>query len=100
MIFDPEFLEATSREVRTRKKGKSPTVEVVHPGIILVQKASDAFGRPPRERDRDDVGAIVKHWKEEEGYSRNWNPIIETSLDALPTHQLDITLARIRQRLA
>lgn len=97
MKFDPEFLELTARKARTRKREKSPTVEVVHPGIIMVQKASDAFGRPPRQKDADDVTAIVRHWREREGYTRDWNPIVQQSLDALPRNQFDRTLERLRR---
>lgn len=97
MEFDAEFLEATARKAKTRKRGKSPTVEVVHPGIIMVQKASDCFGRPPRPRDKDDVDAIVEHWREREGYTRDWNPIVRQSLDALPRSKFDKTLDRLRR---
>ena len=48
MKFDADFLEDTARLQRTRDTGQSPEIEVVHPAIILVQKSSDAFGRPPR----------------------------------------------------
>lgn len=96
MEFDPDFLETTAREARTRKQGKSPTVEVVHPAIIMVQKSSDAWGRPPRKRDNDDVTAIANHWRAKEGYTRDWNPIVRRSLDALPSNQLKRTLASLR----
>jgi hypothetical protein len=99
MQFEPPFMEDTARTVATRRKGKPPVVEVVHPGIILVQKSSDAFGRPPRQRDRDDVGAIVRHWVDKEGYTHEWNPIIRHSIDALPPHQVQTTLGRVRQAL-
>lgn len=99
MKFDSEFLEQTAREARTRRKGKSPVAEVVHPAIIMVQKSSDAFGRPPRQRDVNDVVAIARHWKEREGYTGEWNPIVRASLDALPTAQTEVTLARLRRAL-
>lgn len=99
MKFDPEFLEASAREAKTRKRGKSPVAEVVHPGVVMVQKASDAFGRPPRKKDQDDVEAIVRHWRERESYTRDWNPIVRGSLDALPRNELDRTLKRLRRAI-
>lgn len=98
MKFDPKFLQDTARKVKTRKNAKgSPEAEVVHPAVLLVQKSSNAFKRPPRQKDDDDVSAIVRHWKEKEGYSKLWNPIIEESLNALPSAQVATTLGRVRQ---
>lgn len=97
MQFNPKFLARTAREVRTRRKRRSPRVEVVHPGIILVQKSSDCFNRSPRPKDTQDVSAIVRYWKLHEGYSVEWNPVIRTSIDALPESQKDRTIYRVRQ---
>lgn len=99
MKFEPIYLEETARATRTRKEGKAPVVEVVHPAIIMVQKSSNAFGRPPRTKDNEDVSAIVRHWKEKEGYTKTWNPIVRQSLDALPRSQIDTTLGRIRKTI-
>lgn len=100
MAFEADFLEQTAREARTRRRGRSPIAEVVHPGIIMVQKSSDAFGRPPRRRDEDDVVAIVRHWRDQEGYTRDWNPVVRCALDALPRNQFNRTLARLRTVLS
>lgn len=99
MHFEPEFLETTLRTVRTRRNGEGTVVDVVHPGIIMVQKSSDAFGRPPRKRDNDDVFAIVGHWRTREGFTRDWNPIVRRSIDALPPQSAPQTLARVRRVL-
>jgi hypothetical protein len=99
MRFEPEFLGNTARKVRTRGGEGSPVVEVVHPGIILAQKSSNAWGRPPRARDKSDVAAIVKHWKGKEGYTKEWNPIVRKSIDALPVGQQHRTLARVRRAI-
>lgn len=100
MEFDAKFLETTAREATMQKGATSPVVEVVHPGIIMVQKASDAFGRPPRRKDEDDVSAIIRYWKESERYTKDWNPIIRRSLDALPNNQVDRTLTRLRRAIS
>lgn len=94
MRFDPDFLTETVRDARTRGN-HGPLAEVVHPAILMVQKSSNAWDRPPRPKDNADVGAIVRHWREKEGYTRQWNPIVRTSLDALPPEQVDRTLKRI-----
>ena len=99
MKFDASFLERYARKVMIRK-GISTRVEVVHPAIILVQKSSYAFGRPPRSKDEKDVAAIVRHWREVEGYTRDWNPLIRHSIDALPPEQADNTVQRIRTSLS
>lgn len=96
MKFDANYLEETARLQRIRNRRHAPEVEVVHPAIILVQKSSDAFGRPPRKRDVEDVDAIVRHWKEIEGFTREWNPIVEESINALPKNQHQKTLNRLR----
>lgn len=100
MAFEAKFLEETAIAVKTRKRGNSPVAEVVHPAIILVQKSSDAFGRPPRKRDMDDVSALVRHWRERAGYTGEWNPIIRHALDALPRNQFDTTLNRLRAAIS
>lgn len=100
MKFDPSYLQQTARIAKTRpERRNSPIAEVVHPAVLLVQKSSDAFGRSPRERDRQDVRAIVRHWRGKERFTREWNPIIRYALDALPTDQLDRTLVRVREIL-
>lgn len=96
MTFEPEYLTRISRNVRTRRNKPSPNVHVVHPAVILVQKSSNAFGRSPRERDEQDVTALVDHWKYREVYTRDWNPIVRQSLDALPPRELQRTLSRVR----
>jgi hypothetical protein len=97
MKFDPKFLGDNARSVRIRHNKNSSLVEVVHPAILMVQKSSDAFGRPPRKKDKADVDAIIAHWKSEENYTKEWNPLVRYSLDALPPHQVEKTLRRIRQ---
>lgn len=99
MQFDPEFLEDNARSIATRNGRRAPVVEVVHPGVILTQKSSDAWGRAPRERDEADVSAIVGHWIEKEGHARGWNPIIRRSIDALPERQQKKTLTRLRRSI-
>lgn len=99
MKFEPDYLQRTRRREFTRRNKPSPRVEVVHPAIILVQKSSNAFGRPPRERDSHDVSAIVRHWKKVESFISDWNPIIRHSLDALPPQQLQISLSRVRDAI-
>lgn len=95
MKFDPVFLQDTVRRTKTRPR-LGQIAEVVHPAILLVQKSSNAFGRAPRPKDNADVVAVVKHWREQEGYTKQWNPIIRTSLDALPSNQVATTLKRIK----
>lgn len=95
MRFDPSFLQDTARATRTRPR-EGLVAEVVHPAILLVQKSSNAFRRPPRPKDNADVAAIVRHWRERENYTRKWNPVVRLSLDALPPSQVDTTLRRIR----
>jgi len=99
MSFDPEFLEATARAVPTRTGQNPPLVQVVHPAIIMVQKSSDAFGRPPRTKDEDDVHAIIRHWKEKEKYTQEWDPIVKNALAALPPEQIERTRGRLRGKL-
>lgn len=96
MIFEAQFLQETARSVKTRKRRESPVAEVVHPAIIMVQKSSDAFGRPPRSKDMADVSALVRHWVEKEAYTRKWNPIIRHALNALPSDQVQTTLDRLK----
>lgn len=100
MHFDPDFLEGTARSVRTRKLSQSPSVEVVHPAIIMVQKSSDAFGRPPRPKDTADVTALIHYWKETEQDPHEWDPIISISLDALPPGEMHVTLKRMRSHVS
>lgn len=99
MKFEPDYLQRTRRQEFTRINKPSPRVEVVHPAIILVQKSSNAFGRPPRERDSQDVSAIVRHWKTRESFITDWNPILRHSLDALPPHQMQRSLSRVRDAM-
>ena len=95
MRFDPAFLQDTVRTTQTRRN-HGTVAEVVHPAILMVQKSSNAFGRPPRGKDNADVVAIVRHWKDREKYIRTWNPIARAALDALPPNQIDTTLKRLR----
>ena len=99
MEFDAEELERTAVSVSTRQRGRGFTVETVHPAIIMVQKSSDAFGRPPRQKDKDDVEAIATYWHKKEGYTFGWNDIVRRAIDALPPHQVDKTVERLRRVL-
>lgn len=83
MQFTPRFLETTARKVWTRKEG-GVVVETVHPAILLVQKCSNAFGRAPRQKDKEDVAALVHHWKQQEHMESFWYKVISHSLAALP----------------
>lgn len=96
MKFDPAFLSDTARETQTRGD-HGVVAEVVHPAILMVQKSSNAFNRPPRDKDRADVIAIIEHWREREVYPQRWNPIIKTSLSALPPDQIKTTVKRLRK---
>lgn len=98
MSFDADFLAETSRSVRTRVTN-GLEVEAVHPGVIMVQKSSDCFGRPPRAKDAEDVTAIVDHWKNRERYTKRWNFVVRTAIDALPARQQERTLERVRRIL-
>ena len=99
MEFDANYLSATARQVMTRV-ASGFTVEVVHPGILLVQKASDAFDRAPRQKDYDDARALIDHWSERDSDSKSWFPIIDKSLDALPVDQYSVTIGRITEMIA
>lgn len=96
MKFDPAFLSNTARVTQTRGDHGAVT-EVVHPAILMVQKSSNAFNRSPRSKDKADVVAIIEHWRKREAYPHRWNPIIRTSLSALPPDQIGITVKRLKK---
>ncbi len=93
MAFNREFLEQTAVKVKTRPNG-GKEVLVVHPAILMVQKLSNAFGRGPRPKDLEDVGAIVRYW-EKVADPKEWVPILRTSLEALPKQSRAQTMDRL-----
>ncbi len=94
MSFDPNFLRRTAVKVQTRPKG-GKEVLVVHPAILMVQKLSNAFGRDPRSKDLEDVGALVKYW-EKVSNPIDWVPILRTALEALPEVSRSQTMDRLQ----
>lgn len=96
MKFDPAYLEETAWTAQFQAVGAERTVSTVHPAIILVQKLSNAWGRPPRERDITDVGQLVRYWQDAQNGDPSWQTVTETAIAALP--QTEQT--RTRERLA
>jgi hypothetical protein len=96
MALEAEFLESTAREVMTRRNPLGMIVEVVHPAILMVQKSSNAFGRPPREIDLAEVQALARYWYDEENYNSEWSPIIRHAVNSLPEAERYTSMGRIR----
>jgi len=95
MRFDPQYLDQTARMAFTRINKGMP-VETVHPGILMVQKSSDAFYRPPRQKDTSDVEALIEYWKDKDPNPMRWHPVIQTAINALPQRQQKVTYGRLR----
>lgn len=95
MKFEPEFLEETAWDAQFQSNGSAHKVSTVHPGIILVQKLSNAWGRPPRERDFKDVVELIKFWQNFLNSDPSWNSVVEAAIIALPQTEQ----ARTRERL-
>lgn len=98
MIFDPGFLERTARTVSVRESGGPPFVEIVHPGVTLVQKTLNQMGGQIRDKDKTDMEAIVRHWKEKENFTPDWNPVITTAIYALPYKRQQEAKEQLRKR--
>lgn len=96
MKFDPAYLEETAWTAKFQANGAERTVSTVHPAIILVQKLSNAWGRPPRERDTQDVKELVRFWQESQDSDPSWDAMIQAAIAALPQTEQ----ARTRERLA
>ena len=58
MYLDPAFLTGTALKASVPKVGRKTEVYCAHPGITIVQKVSDAWGREPREHDIYDATAL------------------------------------------
>ncbi|MFH0936753.1 MAG: hypothetical protein V1808_00460 [Candidatus Daviesbacteria bacterium] len=95
MKFDSAFLEQTAWTAQFQANGRMCKVSTVHPAIILVQKLSDAWGRPPRKRDIIDVKELIKFWRESQNSDPNWDCLIETAIAALPEKEQPKTKERI-----
>ena len=95
MKFDPEYLEKTAWVAQFNAYGKERTVLTVHPAIILVQKLSNAWGRPPREKDIKDVKELIRFWQENQDIDSGWEDIIVEAIKVLPQEEQ----ARTRDRL-
>lgn len=95
MSFDPEYLEQTAWTAQFQTEDNTETVLTVHPAIILVQKLSDAWGRPPRERDRIDVVSLIRYWQESHPNDPSWSPILAEAIAALPKSEQARTEARL-----
>ena len=97
MKFDPAYLEETAWEAQFQAGGAERTVSTVHPAIILVQKLSNAWGRPPRERDIKDVGELIKFWQGAQDGDPSWRAVMETAIAALPQTEQAKTRERLTQ---
>jgi len=95
MIFDPGYLEKTAWTTECGVNGKRKQVLSVHPAIILVQKLSNAWGRPPRERDVKDVEALMSFWQETLNADPSWEPVMEKAITTLPKGERERTRARL-----
>lgn len=97
MKFDPAYLEETAWTAQFQAAGVERTVSTVHPAIILVQKLSNAWGRPPRERDIADVGQLMRYWQEAQNGNPEWRAVIEAAIAALPQTEQVWTRERLAQ---
>lgn len=95
MKFDPAYLEKKAWTAHFQARGAKRVVSTVHPAIILVQKLSNAWGRPPRERDIVDVTQLVKFWQGVHDGDPSWDSIIQEAVAALPQAEQ----VRTRERL-
>jgi hypothetical protein len=84
MILDPHFLQATAQKVTH----KNQTIYTIHPGIILVQKATgyeyNGVQFPRRPKDIAEVTNILTYWRTEITHPNSWDPIILKAINALP----------------
>lgn len=99
MIFEDEYLEQTAWRAEIEVDGVKTEIRTVHPAIILVQKLSNAWGRPPRERDFADVDNLIKFWKGKVRDPQSWFPIIEAAICALPKSEQLRTRTRLIQAI-
>lgn len=96
MSFKEGYLEETAWEARfTTGGGQEYTILTVHPAILIVQKLSNAWGRPPREKDLMDVEALIDYWKKN-GSDGSWLQVMEDAIRALPNER---ERERTRQRV-
>jgi hypothetical protein len=58
MRLEPDFLAGTAFQAAAPKIGRKALVLCAHPGITIVQKTSEAWGRTPREHDIYDATAL------------------------------------------
>ena len=100
MKFDPEYLEETAWEAKIQAAGVEKSVLTVHPAIILVQKLSDAWGRPPRLKDIQDVDKLIRYWREVEKGDPSWIVIIDAAIAALPKAEQTRTTERLASALS
>ena len=84
MRFDENYLDETSIKVKFDYRGQIHEVEMVHPVLIMTQKLSNAFDRPPREKDVADAVAVLKLWESHEGKSAAAINIVHETINALP----------------
>lgn len=101
MQFRRTQLERVARStILFPDRRRSPIIEMVHPAIILVQKLSDAFGRPPRDKDYQDVKSLVRFYQLEAPDLKDmWPEVIEESILALPHKQQPITRQRLNRTI-
>ncbi len=87
MKFNPEFFQTTAVEVPLLE---GEEVYVVHPGIIMVQKATKyPYGGVdfPRKKDVEEVARIMTYWQHSAPNPESWDAIVDRSIKALPVHR-------------
>ncbi|KKU10698.1 MAG: hypothetical protein UX13_C0005G0011 [Candidatus Woesebacteria bacterium GW2011_GWB1_45_5] len=95
MNFDRKYLEKTACKTSFAVGSRKYKVEIVHPVIIMAQKLSNAFGRPPRQKDVDDAAVTLKWWAKFYGDVSTWINVAKNAVEALPQTQREITNKRI-----
>lgn len=99
MKFEPEYLQSTAWEAHFRSGDQEYVVATVHPAIILAQKLSNAWGRPPRERDLADVETLASFWFTHENGNLTWSTHIGNAIRALPETERQGTYDRVKPYL-
>lgn len=99
MSFPARFLARTARVVPLDPHGPRRLVEIVHPAILLVQKMSESFGLPPRDKDWYDALALLHYYVQHKAYedSQKWSDIVECAIDSVPPENQHKTEAYLRE---
>ncbi len=95
MSLDPIFLEKTAFQVSFLSKGNTYDIATVHPAIIAIQKLSNTFDRPPRDKDIKDVQHLVEFWLTQYNGDPRWRSIMTGAFAALPKEERERTLTRL-----